>query len=82
MNFSNFPSTFIRNVFRSKKNWERYDQKCISVFMQNTPHSCQIVMNIEFSRNTLKYPQISNFMKIRLVGAEFFHTDIRTDRQT
>jgi len=50
--------------------------------MQNTPHSCQIVMNIEFSRNTLKYPQISNFMKIRLVGAEFFHTDIRTDRQT
>jgi len=29
-----------------------------------------------FSKNT----QISNFMKIRPVGAEFFHMDGRTDR--
>ena len=28
-----------------------------------------------FSKN----PQISNFMKIRPVGAEFFHADGRTD---
>jgi len=32
----------------------------------------------EFSKN----PQISNFIKIRPVGAEFFHADERTDGQT
>ena len=31
-----------------------------------------------FSKNT----QISNFMKIHLVGAEFFHADGRRNRQT
>jgi len=31
-----------------------------------------------FSKNT----QISNFMKIRLVGAELFHADRQTDGQT
>jgi hypothetical protein len=30
----------------------------------------------KFSKNT----RISNFIKIRLVGAEVFHTDIQTDR--
>jgi hypothetical protein len=29
-----------------------------------------------------KTPQISNFMKIRPVGAELFHADGQTDRQT
>jgi hypothetical protein len=29
-----------------------------------------------------KVPQISNFMKIRPVGAEFFHADGQTDKQT
>ena len=32
----------------------------------------------KFSKNT----QISNFVKFRPVGAELFHTDGRTDRQT
>ena len=31
-----------------------------------------------FSKNT----QISNLMKIRLVGSEFFHVDEQTERQT
>jgi len=34
-------------------------------------------MQLEFSKNT----QISNFMKIRPVGAELFHADGRKDRQ-
>jgi len=34
------------------------------------------LMKLEFSKN----PQISNFMKIRPVGAELFHADGRTDR--
>jgi hypothetical protein len=33
-----------------------------------------------FSTDFLKSTQISNFMKIRPVGAEFFHADLRTDK--
>jgi len=38
---------------------------------------------LEFSRLIFeKNTQISNFIKIRPVGAEFFHADGRTDGQT
>jgi hypothetical protein len=37
-------------------------------------YSCSILMKLEFTKNT----QISNFMNIRLVGAELFHADGRT----
>jgi hypothetical protein len=40
-------------------------------------------MKIEFFQRFSKNTQISNFIKIRQVGAEFFfHTDGWTDRQT
>jgi hypothetical protein len=35
----------------------------------------QILMKLEFSYIFSKKPQISNFIKIRPVGAEFFHAD-------
>ena len=38
--------------------------------------------NVVFFDRFSKYPQISNFMKIRLVGADLFHADGLTDRQT
>ena len=42
-------ATFIWNISYYKKNWPRYDQKCISVcFMSSTRHSCQILMKLEF----------------------------------
>ena len=42
----------------------------------STLYSCRILMNLEFSRQIFeKNPQISNFMKIRPVGAVLFHTD-------
>jgi len=43
---------------------------------------CEILMKLEFSGQKLfsKNTQISNFMKIRLVGTELFHADGRTDR--
>jgi len=41
---------FVWNISHSKKNWERFDQKCISVFMYSTGYYCQIVMKIEFFR--------------------------------
>ena len=37
---------------------------------------------IQFSQHIFKNVQISNFVKIRSVGAELFHADGRTDRQT
>jgi hypothetical protein len=56
-----------------KKKWERYDQKCVSVFMHSTRYSCMIIMKHEFSRQI--YLKYSNFMKIRPVEADLFHAD-------
>jgi hypothetical protein len=36
-------------------------------------------MKLEFSRQSFEKTQISNFMKIRPVGAELFHADGQTD---
>ena len=53
--------------------------------------SCQILKELQFCRQlfekspNIKFrenPQISNFMKIRSLGAEIFHADRRTDKQT
>jgi hypothetical protein len=37
-------------------------------------------MKLEFSRQILKNIPAYNFMKIRSVGADFFHADSRMDR--
>jgi hypothetical protein len=42
----------------------------------------KIVMELQFSRHILKNRQISNFVKIRPVGAELFHADGQAERQT
>jgi len=62
----------------------RYDKKGILVFMYSTRYSCPIVMELEFFflDRFSKNPQISNFMKIRLVGAEMFHMDGQMDGRT
>ena len=41
--------------------------------MWSACYSCQILMKLEFSQQILKNNQISNFMKICPMGAEFFH---------
>ena len=48
--------------------------------MKSIRYSCDILMKIEFRRWIFekKYTEISNFMKIRPVGAEMFHADRRT----
>jgi hypothetical protein len=43
------------------------------VLHRRTRYSCQILMELEFSRQIFKYTQIYNFMKIRPVGVELFH---------
>jgi hypothetical protein len=67
------------SFFLSRIQWDMI-KKCVLVFMQSTSHSCQIYNKTSsfldiFSGNT----QISNFIKIRPVGAELFHADGRTD---
>ena len=59
MCISSFSATFVRNIFHSKKNLARYDQKCkapiIPVrFLINLAHSRQIFekySNIKFHEN-------------------------------
>jgi hypothetical protein len=42
-----FCTTFVWNISHSKKNWARYDQKCILFFMESTLYSCQILKKPE-----------------------------------
>jgi hypothetical protein len=43
-----FSTTFVWNVSHSKKNWARYDRKCISVyFMWSDHYTCQILIKLE-----------------------------------
>jgi len=50
--------------------------------MYSTRYSCPIIMKLEYSQQFSKNIPISNFMKIRSLGAELFHADRRTDGQT
>jgi hypothetical protein len=47
-------------------------------------YSCQILMELEFSRQIFekKKCQISDFIQTRQVGAELFHSDRLTGRRT
>jgi len=48
--------------------------------MYNTGHSGQILMQFEYCGQISKITQISKFMKIHAVGAEFLHLEGRTIR--
>jgi hypothetical protein len=66
-----------KKISHSKKKWVGYDQKCILVFNVNCPlflSSFNETWLDRLSKNT----QISNFMKIRPVGAESMQTDGRS----
>jgi len=43
---------FVWNIYCTKKNWARCDQKRVLVFMWSSRYSCQLVMKLKF------YPQI------------------------
>jgi len=66
--------SFAWNVSHSKKKSARYDHKTAKC-------SCKIpVIHVSFNKTWFfdtfsKNTQISNFMKIRLVGTELFHVD-------
>ena len=73
-------TTFIWNISHSNTNEARYYHKCTCVFMYSTCYFCQTLMKFSFfSTDFRKTAPISDFMKIRPVGAELFHADGQTD---
>ena len=44
-------NSFVLNISLSNKNWARYYQKCILVFISSTRYACQILIKLEFSRH-------------------------------
>ena len=65
-------STILSETFLVLRRIERHTIKNIYL-------AFQIFMKLEFSRHIFEKKALSNFMKIRPVGAELFHTDGRTD---
>jgi hypothetical protein len=49
---------------------------------RKVPVFFHISMKMGFSRPIFEKSEISNFMKIRPVGAKLLHSDRRTERQT
>jgi len=74
-----FSSTYVWSIFRSKKNWLRYNQNNKLVFMNSTCCYFDIVMEIEFTWQFFFWKiLIPYFMKLHQVGAESFHADGQT----
>jgi hypothetical protein len=80
MRVSFFFTSFVWNILHSKKNWVRYDQKCLMGFIKSARHSCQVLMKIEFSRHIFeKYSNIK-FNENPCIGGRVF--SMRTDGRT
>ena len=70
---SSFSTTFVWNISHSKKNWARYDQKCISVFMSGTLYSCPILMKLEFSRQLFEKFSNIKFRENPSIGSRILY---------
>ena len=79
-----FSAAFESSISSSKKNSARYDQECISVFTQSSRYSCQILMELEFSRQIFERHSNIKFHENPSSGspaATFGRTDRYTERQ-
>ena len=76
-----FYTNFAWNISHFKKNWERYDQKCLSVLMWSTGYSCQILTEIEFSRQIFEKYSDLKFLENPFNGSRFVPCG-RKDKQT
>jgi len=70
-----FSSTFFWNTSHCTKNWA----KCKLVSKESTRYSCPVFWDWNSLGSFAKNSQISNFIKIRPVGAALFHAGGRTD---
>ena len=56
----------------------RIIKRDIDVNVETSRYNCRILIKLDFSDTFSKTTQISNFIKIHPVGAQFFHVDGRT----
>jgi len=71
-----FSTTFVWNISHSKKKWARYDKKNVYWSSCKEPViPVRFEWNLQVLNRLSKNPHISNFLKIRPVGAELLHTD-------
>jgi len=70
---------FCWNISQSKKKWERYDWKMYIDLHVKCPFIFSDFKETWNFSTVFRKNYIPKFMKIRLVGAELFHTDGRTD---
>jgi len=80
-----FSTTFVWYISHSKKKWARYDWKmCTGLQVKYPLFLAEFNNTLIFSTDFRKIVkcQISNFMKIRPVGAELFRWGGRKDGQT
>jgi len=76
-----FVQRFVWNISHSKKNWARYDQKCILVFTWSNRYSRPSLLKLEFSLPVLeKYSNIT-FYENPSSGSRVFPCG-QTDGQT
>ena len=70
-----FSTKFFWNIFHSKKNWARCDNKCILVFIKVPFILVRFQCKLNFFHQISISAQIWYFMKICIVWAEFFRAD-------
>ena len=76
--YFDFTYKLFNKISHFKKTSVRKCRKYTKVLMRSMPYSRYISLKFEFFNEFQKNTQISSFMKIRPVGAEFFHVDRRT----
>jgi len=74
-------TSFVWNISHSKRNWARYDMY-IGLHAKYPLFLSYFIETRNFLNMFSKNIQISVIMKIRPVGAELFHADGQTDKQT
>ena len=71
-------STFARNISHSENNWERWDTKCVSVFMSSAGYFCQFVVKVEQSRHIFRKSSNSKFQENLSSGSQtYVQVDMR-----